>query len=72
MGVSEPAKQEDRDGLCGICPAGCWIRATTRDGRLVGVQALPDSFLVGPDGMLLLRSPSAVELRRALRILVQK
>ncbi len=31
-----------RDGLCGICPAGCWVRAEIEDGRLVSVEALPD------------------------------
>ncbi|QWV91996.1 IscS subfamily cysteine desulfurase [Geomonas oryzisoli] len=29
---------EQRDGLCGICPAGCFVTATLRDGRLVGVE----------------------------------
>jgi len=27
-----------RDGLCGICPAGCFITANLEDGRLVGVE----------------------------------
>jgi len=31
-----------RDGLCGICPAGCWVRATVEDGRLTAVEPLPD------------------------------
>jgi cysteine desulfurase NifS len=31
------------DGLCGICPAGCWIRAHLDGGRLVGVEPRPDS-----------------------------
>ena len=30
------------DGLCGICPAGCWVRAGMRDGKLVDVEPLPD------------------------------
>jgi cysteine desulfurase NifS len=33
---------EERDGLCGICPAGCWIRARLRDGALESVAPLPD------------------------------
>ncbi len=33
---------EERDGLCGICPAGCWVRARLRDGRLEAVEPLPD------------------------------
>ena len=28
---------EERDGLCGICPAGCWVRAQIEGGRLVQV-----------------------------------
>ena len=34
--------REIKDGLCGICPAGCWVRAELRDGRLHTVDALPD------------------------------
>ena len=33
---------EVKDGLCGICPAGCWIRATVEEGRLQSVEPLPD------------------------------
>ncbi|MBJ6801910.1 IscS subfamily cysteine desulfurase [Geomonas propionica] len=29
---------EKRDGLCGICPAGCFVTATLQEGRLVGVE----------------------------------
>jgi cysteine desulfurase NifS len=36
------AAQEVRDGVCGICPAGCWIRAHLRGGRLVRVEPMPD------------------------------
>jgi cysteine desulfurase NifS len=35
-------KTETRDGLCGICPAGCWIRARIEAGRLVAVEPRPD------------------------------
>ncbi|MDA8165968.1 MAG: IscS subfamily cysteine desulfurase [Desulfobacteraceae bacterium] len=38
-------KTETRDGLCGICPAGCWVRATIEGGRLVGVEPLPGHHL---------------------------
>jgi len=31
-----------RDVLCGICPAGCWVRADLEDGRLVSVVPQPD------------------------------
>ncbi len=37
-----------RDGLCGICPAGCWVRATLEDDRLQAVEPLPGH----PLGML--------------------
>ncbi len=30
------------DGLCGICPAGCWVRAHREGDRLVAVEPLPD------------------------------
>ena len=29
---------EIRDGLCGICPAGCFVTATLEDGRLLAVE----------------------------------
>ena len=35
-------RREQRDVLCGICPAGCWVRATLDDGRLVSVDPQPD------------------------------
>ena len=33
---------EVRDGLCGICPAGCWLRITLEDGRIARVEPDPD------------------------------
>ncbi len=33
---------EQKDGLCGICPAGCWVRTTLEDGQLRQVEPLPD------------------------------
>lgn len=33
---------EEKDGLCGICPAGCWVRATLENGQLRQVEPLPD------------------------------
>ena len=35
--MTVPAR-ETRDGLCGICPAGCFITATLAAGRLVAVE----------------------------------
>ncbi len=33
---------EQRDTICGICPAGCWVTATLREGRLVELRAQDD------------------------------
>ncbi len=33
---------EKRKGLCGICPAGCWVQADIQDGRITSVEADPD------------------------------
>ncbi|MFQ5897840.1 MAG: IscS subfamily cysteine desulfurase [Candidatus Methylomirabilia bacterium] len=30
---------EHKKGICGICPAGCWVEVGTRDGRLVSIEA---------------------------------
>ena len=30
------------DGICGICPAGCWVRITRVGGRITDVQPQPD------------------------------
>jgi cysteine desulfurase NifS len=43
MGNNEShLKVETVDGLCGICPAGCWVRVSKRNGRMVKVEPLPD------------------------------
>ena len=39
--VAEPGLEE-KDGLCGICPAGCWVRANLEEGKLGKVIPLPD------------------------------
>jgi len=69
------ADEEVHDGLCGICPAGCWVRARLRDGRLTEVDALPDH----PLGMICTNgrhSPEIVHdpqrLRQPLRRLGNK
>jgi cysteine desulfurase NifS len=36
------------EGLCGICPAGCWVRALVDGGRLLAVEPQPNH----PLGML--------------------
>jgi cysteine desulfurase NifS len=30
---------EMKKGICGICPAGCWVEVGVEDGRLVGIEA---------------------------------
>ena len=40
--MTDAPSREIRDGLCGICPAGCWIRAHLQAGRLVEVEPQPD------------------------------
>ncbi len=47
-----------RRGICGVCPAGCWIEATIRDGRLESVAADPSH----PLGMLCRRGRHAPEI----------
>ena len=42
---SGDVNREIRDGLCGICPAGCWVRVTLEDGRLVDIEPQPDHAL---------------------------
>ena len=32
----------ERDVICGICPAGCWVTATVEDGRFTKVKAQED------------------------------
>ena len=44
--------------LCGICPAGCWVRVDVRDGHLVGIK--PDEG--HPLGMLCRRGEHAPEI----------
>ncbi len=28
-----------KEGICGICPAGCWVKVGVEDGRLVSIEA---------------------------------
>jgi cysteine desulfurase NifS len=40
-GRREAAKRsriDERDGLCGICPAGCWVTVTLEDGRITSAR----------------------------------
>lgn len=40
--MSSPTAVETRNGLCGICPAGCFITARFENGRLVQVESQAD------------------------------
>ncbi len=40
--MNAPPKTLIRDGLCGICPAGCWVRTHLKNGRLEKVEPYPD------------------------------
>ena len=59
-------KLEWRRGICGICPAGCWVEAGLQGGRLVDIRA----DATHPLGMLCLRgrhAPGIVHSRHRLR-----
>lgn len=45
-------------GLCGICPAGCWVEVEITEGRLTGIEPDPDH----PLGMLCRRGRHAPEI----------
>jgi cysteine desulfurase NifS len=47
-----------KKGICGICPAGCWVEATVEDGRLTGIEADEGQ----PLGMICLRGLHAPEI----------
>ncbi|MGD8699358.1 MAG: aminotransferase class V-fold PLP-dependent enzyme, partial [Gemmatimonadales bacterium] len=32
------SRVEERDGLCGICPAGCWVTVTMENGQVASVR----------------------------------
>lgn len=47
-----------RKGMCGICPAGCWVEVEVRDGRLTDIRKDPSH----PLGMLCRRGEHAAEI----------
>ena len=47
-----------RQGICGICPAGCWVEVGLENGRLVSIE--PDSS--HPLGMICRRGQHAPEI----------
>ncbi len=36
--AAKRARIEERDGLCGVCPAGCWVTVTLEDERIASVR----------------------------------
>ncbi|MFQ5936354.1 MAG: IscS subfamily cysteine desulfurase [Acidiferrobacterales bacterium] len=55
---AEKGKVEWRKGLCGICPAGCWVEAGLKDGKLLQIRADGSHRL----GMLCRRGEHASEI----------
>ncbi len=49
---------EWQKGICGICPAGCWIEAGLQHGRLVDIRQDGDNTL----GMICRRGKHASEI----------
>ena len=48
----------EKDGLCGICPAGCWVTATLEDGAITGARPLQDH----PLGMICTNGAHSAEI----------
>lgn len=55
---SRDSAVEKRKGICGICPAGCWVEVGVRDGRLVSIEADKGH----PLGMICRRGEHAPEI----------
>jgi len=47
-----------KEGICGICPAGCWVKVGVEDGRLVSIEADEGHSL----GMICKRGQHAPEI----------
>ncbi|MBD3165964.1 aminotransferase class V-fold PLP-dependent enzyme, partial [bacterium] len=58
--TSEILNKEDgrHRGLCGVCPAGCWVEVTREDGRITDIQ----KDETHPLGMLCRRGEHASEI----------
>jgi len=57
-GQSEASNPNWQGGLCGICPAGCWVEAGLKDGRLVDIRPDTSHTL----GMICWRGQYAAEI----------
>ena len=51
-------RREEKAGICGICPAGCWVTAGVEDGKLVSIEADKGH----PLGMICRRGQHAPEI----------
>lgn len=49
---------EEKRGICGICPAGCWVKVGVEDGKLISME--PDEG--HPLGMICRRGQHAPEI----------
>ncbi len=56
--VAHTGAIEEKRGICGICPAGCWVKVGIRDGRLDSIAADDGQ----PLGMLCRRGLHAPEI----------
>lgn len=56
--MAEPEKTVWKKGICGICPAGCWVEVGLKDGRLVDIKQDADY----PLGMLCHRGQHTAEI----------
>lgn len=60
MNTTQDSKQQTKTvkGICGICPAGCWVDLKVTGGKIVDIAADPDHSL----GMLCRRGQHAPEI----------
>ena len=49
---------ESKQGICGICPAGCWVEVEMQDGKLVDIKQDTSH----PLGMICRRGQHAPEI----------
>ncbi|MEE8551080.1 MAG: molybdopterin-dependent oxidoreductase, partial [Gemmatimonadota bacterium] len=52
------SRVEEVDGLCGICPAGCWVTVQLEDGEIRGARPLKDH----PLGMICTNGVHSAEI----------
>nr|VFK13185.1 MAG: cysteine desulfurase NifS [Candidatus Kentron sp. LFY] len=57
-GTQSNGQTRETKGICGICPAGCWVNATIADDKIIDISADPDH----PLGMICRRGQHAPEI----------